>query len=141
MISTANLTANEVLALNPGSDIAKYRKVFANAERSGKADLRKVKVALVAVAAKWELAGQVVNMTCKVMRRHLNEALASAEVGTVKQVSQGPKLTSGSVDLGMVTDTSNFVTKEDLGIFKAEVSNKFQLVDNALAAIALAIKS
>jgi len=59
----------------------------------------------------------------------------------VKQVSQGPKLTSGSVDLGMVTDTSNFVTKEDLGIFKAEVSNKFQLVDNALAAIALAIKS
>ena len=141
MISTANLSANEVLALNPGSNITKYRKVFANPERSGKADLRKVKVALVAIAAKWELAGQVVNMTCKVMRRHLNEALASAETGTVKQVSQKPSVTSGSVDLGMVTDTSNLVTKEDLVIFKAEVTNKFKLVDNALAAIAEAIKS
>lgn len=141
MISLANLTANEALALNPGSDITKYRKVFANAERSGKADLRKVKVALVAVAAKWELASQVVNMTCKVMRRHLNEALASAETGTVKQVSQKPSVTSGSVDLGMVTDTSNFVTKEDLGIFKAEVSNKLDMIAEAMKLIALASKS
>ena len=141
MISLANLTANEALALNPGSDITKYRKVFANAERSGKADLRKVKVALVAVAAKWELASQVVNMTCKVMRRHLNEALASAETGTVKQVSQKPSVTSGSVDLGMVTDTSNFVTQEDLGIFKAEVSNKLDMIAEAMKLIALASKS
>ena len=141
MISLANLTANEALALNPGSDITKYRKVFANAERSGKADLRKVKVALVAVAAKWELASQVVNMTCKVMRRHLNEALASAETGTVKQVSQKPSVTSGSVDLGMVTDTSNFVTKEDLGIFKAEVSNKLDMIAEAMKLLALASKS
>jgi hypothetical protein len=141
MISTANLSANEQLALNPGSDITKYRKVFANPERSGKADLRKVKVALVAVAAKWELAGQVVNMTCKVMRRHLNEALASAETGTVKQVSQKPSVTSGSVDLGMVTDTSNFVTKEDLGIFKAEVSSKLDMIAEAMKLIALASKS
>ena len=141
MISLANLTANEALALNPGSDITKYRKVFANAERSGKADLRKVKVALVAVAAKWELASQVVNMTCKVMRRHLNEALASSETGTVKQVSQKPSVTSGSVDLGMVTDTSNFVTKEDLGIFKAEVSNKLDMIAEAMKLIALASKS
>jgi len=141
MISTANLTVNEELALNPASDITKYRKVFANPERSGKADLRKVKVALVAVAAKWELAGQVVNMTCKVMRRHLNEALASAETGTVKQVSQKPSVTSGSVDLGMVTDTSNFVTKEDLGIFKAEVSSKLDMIAEAMKLIALASKS
>ena len=141
MISLANLTANEALALNPGSDITKYRKVFANAERSGKADLRKVKVALVAVAAKWELASQVVNMTCKVMRRHLNEALASAETGTVKQVSQKPSVTSGSVDLGMVTDTSNFVTQEDLGIFKAEVSSKLDMIAEAMKLIALASKS
>lgn len=141
MISTANLSANEVLALNPGSNITKYRKVFANPERSGKADLRKVKVALVAVAAKWELAGQVVNMTCKVMRRHLNEALASAETGTVKQVSQKPSVTSGSVDLGMVTDTSNFVTKEDLGIFKAEVVSNMEKLADAMALIASAIKS
>ena len=141
MISLANLTANEALALNPGSDITKYRKVFANAERSGKADLRKVKVALVAVAAKWELASQVVNMTCKVMRRHLNEALASAETGTVKQVSQKPSVTSGSVDLGMVTDTSNFVTKEDLGIFKAEVSSKLDMIAEAMKLIAIASKS
>ena len=137
MISTANLSANEVLALNPGSNITKYRKVFANPERSGKADLRKVKVALVAIAAKWELAGQVVNMTCKVMRRHLNEALASAETGTVKQVSQKPSVTSGSVDLGMVTDTSNFVTKEDLGIFKAEVSSKLDMIAEAMKLIAI----
>jgi len=141
MISTANLTANEALALNPGSDITKYRKVFANPERSGKADLRKVKVALVAIAAKWELAGQVVNMTCKVMRRHLNEALASAETGTVKQVSQKPSVTSGSVDLGMVTDTSNFVTKEDLGIFKAEMVGRMEKLADAMALIASAIKS
>ena len=141
MISTANLSANEVLALNPGSNITKYRKVFANPERSGKADLRKVKVALVAVAAKWELAGQVVNMTCKVMRRHLNEALASAETGTVKQVSQKPSVTSGSVDLGMVTDTSNFVTKEDLGIFKAEVSSKLDMIAEAMKLIAIVSKS
>ena len=141
MISLANLTANEALALNPGSDITKYRKVFANAERSGKADLRKVKVALVAVAAKWELASQVVNMTCKVMRRHLNEALASAETGTVKQVSQKPSVTSGSVDLGMVTDTSNFVTQEDLGIFKAEVSSKLDMIAEAMKLIAIASKS
>ena len=141
MISTANLSANEVLALNPGSNITKYRKVFANPERSGKADLRKVKVALVAIAAKWELAGQVVNMTCKVMRRHLNEALASAETGTVKQVSQKPSVTSGSVDLGMVTDTSNFVTKEDLGIFKAEVSSKLDMIAEAMKLIALVSKS
>ena len=141
MISTANLTANEQLALNPGLDITKYRKVFANDQRSGKADLRKVKVALVAIAAKWELASQVVNMTCKVMRRHLNEALASAETGTVKQVSQKPSVTSGSVDLGMVTDTSNFVTKEDLGIFKAEVSNKLDMIAEAMKLIALVSKS
>ena len=141
MISTANLSANEVLALNPGSNITKYRKVFANPERSGKADLRKVKVALVAIAAKWELAGQVVNMTCKVMRRHLNEALASAETGTVKQVSQKPSVTSGSVDLGMVTDTSNFVTKEDLGIFQAEFQSKLEKLYEGMALIAQAIKS
>jgi len=141
MISTANLTVNEELALNPASDITKYRKVFANPERSGKADLRKVKVALVAVAAKWGLASQVVNMTCKVMRRNLKEALASAETGTVKQVSQSPKVTSGSVDLGMVTDTSNFVTKEDLGIFKAEVSSKLDMIAEAMKLIALASKS
>ena len=99
------------------------------------------RVALVAVAAKWELASQVVNMTCKVMRRHLNEALASAETGTVIQVSQKPSVTSGSVDLGMVTDTSNFVTKEDLGLFKAEVSSKLDMIAEAMKLIAIASKS
>jgi hypothetical protein len=140
MTISTNLTANEQLALNPGLDIKKYRVVFANGA-TGKTDLRKVKIALVAVAAKWDVATEVIGLTTRNLRRRLNEILDSSTTGTVKQVTKSPKLTSGEVDKGMVTDTSNFVTKEDLGIFKAEVVSNMEKLADAMALIASAIKS
>ena len=140
MAASANLTANEQLALDPSLNINKYRAAFANVA-TGKTDLRKVKIALVAVAAKWDVATEVIGMTTKVMRRHLNSVLAASDTGTVKQVTKSPKLTSGSVDKGMVIDTSGFVTKEDLGIFKAEMIGRMENIAAAMELIAKAIKS
>jgi hypothetical protein len=111
MSASSNLTANEQLALDPSKNIRQYRAAFANVA-TGKTDLRKVKIALVAVAAKWNVASEVVGMTTKVMRRHLNSVLAASDVGTVKQVSQGVRVTSGSVDKGMVTETDVAVANQ-----------------------------
>jgi hypothetical protein len=51
------------------------------------------------------------------------------------------KLTSGEVDLGMVTEevTSDFVTKEDFGIFQADVVLRMENLASAMTLIAAAV--
>jgi hypothetical protein len=91
----------------------------------------------VAISTRFAKKGFAFNNDLKVVRTRVNEVIDSNTDESVKQVRQSVKLTSGEVDLGKVTEevTSDFVTKEDLGLLGAKVDK----LAEAMALIAAAI--
>jgi len=122
----AVLSAKQELVLRPGTDIDKYKKLVLNA-KSGRTDHKLVRSILMEVAEIYGVASDFGKYDKgRMIRRRLLEVVDSTTDESVRQVSKSPKLTSGKVDKGMITEAS----------FEALVSK----VDDLAAAMALLAK-
>ena len=122
----ALLSAKQELVLRPGTDIDKYKKLVLN-KKSGRTDHKLVRSILMEVAEIYGVASDFGKYDKgRIIRRRLVEVVDSTTDLKVKKVTKSPKLTSGKVDKGMITEAS----------FEALVSK----VDDLAAAMALLAK-
>jgi hypothetical protein len=150
---TTKLTKTEATALYRPFDRKAFDAAF-QSSKTGRTDRTKVLKALLSAAAKFEVEGDFAAISkrfaakgfafqndLKVVRTRVNEVIDSNTDESVKQVRKSVKLTSGKVDLGKVTEevTSDFATKEDLGLLGAKVDKLAEAM--ALIAAAIAPKS
>ena len=122
----ALLSAKQELVLRPGTDIDKYKKLVLN-KKTGRTDHKLVRSILMEIATVYGVASDFGKYDKgRMIRRRLLEVVDSTTDESVRQVSKSPKLTSGKVDKGMITEAS----------FEALVSK----VDDLAAAMALLAK-
>jgi hypothetical protein len=106
MTASAVLTAKQELVLRPSIDIDKYKKLVLSS-KSGRTDHKLVKAILMEVAGVFGVASDFGKYDKgREIRRRLVEVADSMTDLKVKRVRKSPKLTSGKVDLGIVTDES-----------------------------------
>jgi hypothetical protein len=111
----AVLSAKQELVLRPGTDIDKYKKLVLNA-KSGRTDHKLVRSILMEVAEIYGVASDFGKYDKgRMIRRRLVEVVDSTTDLQVKKVRKSPKLTSGKVDKGMVTEEAfgELVSKVD----------------------------
>jgi hypothetical protein len=152
-LTTKQLSKIEATALYRPFDRKAFDAAF-RSSKTGRTDRSKVLKALLSAATKFGVEGDFAaiskrfaakgfafNNDLKVVRTRVNEVIDSNTDESVKQVRNGVKLTSGEVDLGMVTEevTSDFVTKEDFGIFQADVVLRMENLASAMTLIAAAV--
>jgi len=131
-----NLTSKQELVLRPALDIDKYKKLVLN-KKTGRTDHKLVRSILMEIAVAFGVASDFGKYDKgRNIRRRLVEVADSMTDTSVASVSQGVKLTSGSVDLGMVVETSDFATKEDLGLLGARIDKLAEAMNLIAAAIA-----
>ena len=150
---TTKLTKTEATALYRPFNRKAFDAAF-QSSKTGRTDRSKVLKALLsaaktfgvegdfaAISSRFAKKGFALNNDLKVVRTRVNEVIDSNTDESVKQVRNGVKLTSGEVDLGMVTEevTSDFVTKEDFGIFQADVVLRMENLASAMTLIAAAV--
>ena len=130
-----NLTSKQELVLRPALDIDKYKKLVLN-KKTGRTDHKLVRSILMEIAVAFGVASDFGKYDKgRNIRRRLVEVADSMTDTSVASVSQGVKLTSGSVDLGMVVETSDFATKEDLGLLGARIDKLAEAMNLIAAAI------
>ena len=150
---TTKLSPTEATALYRPFNRKAFDAAF-QSSKTGRTDRTKVLKALLSAATKFGVEGDFVaiskrfaakgfafNNDLKVVRTRVDEVIDSNTDESVKQVRQSVKLTSGDVDLGKVTEevTSDFVTKEDFGIFQADVVSRMENLASAMNLIAAAV--
>ena len=117
-MTTKQLSKIEATALYRPFDRKAFDAAF-RSSKTGRTDRSKVLKALLsaaktfgvegdfaAISKRFAAKGFAFNNDLKVVRTRVNEVIDSNTDESVKQVRNGVKLTSGEVDLGMVTDES-----------------------------------
>lgn len=151
--TSSNLTEKEQTALYIGGfDKVAFATFFGNA-KTGRTDRKALVSTLLGVASKLDIEGDFDWITRKLSRKNgvatsamakqlrtrIKEVLDSSVDLTVKSVQKSPTVTSGDADLSKVIDTSGFVTKEDFGIFQADIVSRMEKLADAMTLIASAV--
>lgn len=99
-----NLTSTQELVLRPSIDIDKYKKLVLNS-KTGRTDHKLVRSILMEIATAFGVASDFGKYDKgRNIRRRLVEVADSMTDLKVKKVRKAPKLTSGKVDKGIVTE-------------------------------------